>query len=470
VSAPRWPHPHAGSGQYRRDPDAWWARALVLGTLLSTLLSTVSCRDLLGVDDLHFDERIADSGTPSASNPGASPTSIDASTTENVDGGQQPPTDPNGFATTTSNPPGPRSTAPDGALDGPDGGAGSDDGGGSPFAPMPTVANGSPTTGAPINPSPSPTTSASPPPTTDQTGPSATDGNGGSGGSEPVASTPATSSTGSGGASTGEGGAGGDSTGTGGEGGNVDPNPQPDAGPGQTCELAVDTLDEDFSDAAQFNNDLGAGCWGTFNTNLLGYVDVDESDSVLRALPNAGSGWYQTSTGPLFYRAVTGNFVAETIVVTSLSTDRSLPPGARWSGGGLLAYDPSSTLGVDDIYYLVGTGRLEGSDTGVKSEATQSAQTLQDLDTTMSHSNRLRLCRIGNRLYTLYAPLGTENWQSFSYDMSLGSLPELPQRVYVGISAFQYPAGGAAVTQVEFERFIIRTGVQSFADCAAPLP
>jgi hypothetical protein len=433
-------------------------RLLKSTSLFVVLLAGAGCRDLLGINELEFDDGLSRSDAAAAS-PSADRPSVGI---EPTDGGAPSPSGTAGSdARSPVAPPGPSSTsdsetAPSAPRD-PDAGSPVDSkgtkdaagAGGSGGAPVIDTAGG----GGGTDTDPVPTTSVVPAATqTSGAGGSPPDGQGGS--------TPSNG---------GNTAAGGDTT-AGGNGGSTQPQPELDDESDPACELDVTSLAEDFSDAARFDDELAQGCWASFNEHRLGYAGVDERDSVFRALPNANTGWYQATTGPLFYRATTGNFVIESDVTTSAPTDDASPPGERWSGGALLVYDPASTLGVDDTYYLIGTGRLEGSNTGIKSEATEAPQTLQTLDMAMSHSNRLRICRLGATVYTLYAPLGTDDWSFFTYDTSTSLMPDLPQRVYVGFAAFQYTPGGANVTQVEFDHLRISTAVQSFSDCTAPLP
>jgi len=230
-------------------------------------------------------------------------------------------------------------------------------------------------------------------------------------------------------------------------------------------------LDVESEFFESFDSVPDLGCWGFLNPDKVASLAGDPVLGVLQVVPDQESAWASGKAGSLLYRAVVGDFIAETRVAVRNSAGAPRA-GARWSGGGLVVFNPASANQHFPHYYKVDVGSGNSlSDNGVKAEYFNVLPPrIVVRDERQSESSaRLRICRVGGVVTLAYAAYDSDAWVAFpAYDPALPELPDVPGRVFVGLTASQY--GTADPSRVDFDYFRIRQGAFDPIDCTASYP
>ncbi len=145
----------------------------------------------------------------------------------------------------------------------------------------------------------------------------------------------------------------------------------------------------------------------------------------------AGNAWFTDNEGPLYFRRVTGDFVAETSATLGTSADlRTTPtrPGA-FSGAGFVVRDPSSARGrarwvMYDIGYQDSAVALEIKTTTPGTGTTPGSRSTLYLNDTPSATNtaRLRVCRVGDSLRFFHRYASESTWTEERFNRK-GAVP-----------------------------------------------
>lgn len=202
------------------------------------------------------------------------------------------------------------------------------------------------------------------------------------------------------------------------------------------------------------SSELTQDCWSVYREDLLiagssdrGYSHDDEWGLVLR--PKAGPAWESSDSGFLLYQEVKGNFLLEAQVwVFGGAAPSEEAPGAAGARVGLLAYSgelPASGTAATD-YYSIKVGTLDSPlSAGFEANVTSSENSNEtrrrvDEDAEGWDNSYLRLCRVGQQLWSAYLPSGevawiplNENGSELGYDTRDPEFPDLTETMVVGL-------------------------------------
>jgi|GEM_PF-2170050 len=180
----------------------------------------------------------------------------------------------------------------------------------------------------------------------------------------------------------------------------------------------VDCSYDDFSDPA-----LTEVCYQSYNGEVLtagtsprGSLDEDFPGITFR--PRGGVGFYDGDTGFALRRKVSGDFVLEVQVWVMEPKPSEEAPPARNAFAGIAAFSEKDEFGIEPVtgYYAIKMGTLEGSDqAGFSGEHTPVDSTvterLQEPSDKYYQGSYLRLCRVGDQIWTGYKRAGDTEWQ-----------------------------------------------------------
>jgi hypothetical protein len=208
----------------------------------------------------------------------------------------------------------------------------------------------------------------------------------------------------------------------------------------------LDGFYDDFRDA-EWTSD----CWSvhkpealTAGTSSRGYSHDEQWGLVFR--PKAGPAWEASESGFLLYQNITGNFLMEVQVWVFGGAEPSEDaPSAAGARIGLLATaELPQAQGNTNAYYAIQVGTLETAlSAGFQaSVTTDQTRTRVDQDLEAWDNSYLRLCRVGNQIWSAYLPSGEvawiplhENGADLGYDSSDAEYPDLRETMVVGILA-----------------------------------
>lgn len=191
--------------------------------------------------------------------------------------------------------------------------------------------------------------------------------------------------------------------------------------------------------------------------SLHATLDVDVTTPghlTMSPLSVAQTHWYSDSRGPLLYRQISGNFVAETRVQVGRASDINQIPSGGFSAGGFVIRDPASSPGEERwVMYNVGhqTNSFAREAKTTRPGSGASLSTLY-LNTAPAGSNtvRLRVCRLGGEFRFYHRHASENDWveEGFSGATQVqgnGSQEPTPGVVQNGVLRFSRPDMPAAL-------------------------
>ncbi len=187
-------------------------------------------------------------------------------------------------------------------------------------------------------------------------------------------------------------------------------------------------LSDEFNDASTMSQwrrwDQVAG-----REALHDVLDISTTNDGMLTLQPRTSGWYDHFEGPLLYKMVQGDFLAETFVAATSRTTPGAIPSEQFNSAGMLVRDPTHGRGHDN-WVMVNTGRQRGDLIASEGKTTvDSRSDLQLFDG--ANRGRLRLCRVGTAVVVARQLEGeTEFTVTNRFDR-----PDLPAQVQVGLVA-----------------------------------
>ena len=215
-------------------------------------------------------------------------------------------------------------------------------------------------------------------------------------------------------------------------------------------------LSDDFSSANTIKE------WKVHNREHLKTFEVQDGKLVLE--PNAKEdriAWYMDDTGPLVYKQISGNFLAEIQLKVASMKEPNRAPYGSFNSAGFVVRDPASSGGDQNwIMYNFGQQYM-----GFGREA----KTTEDSDSVLSiydapakhNSGKLRVCRIGSTFYMYHWMENESAWNAEEAAEEF-EREDIPKTVDVGMII--NASGTPKETRAEFD-YIKFSEVGSKADC-----
>lgn len=228
------------------------------------------------------------------------------------------------------------------------------------------------------------------------------------------------------------------------------------------------SLNDDFKSSAYTNR-----CWTLFNAGRLRTpYTQDESAGTISFVPVMSTSWFESGRGVLLYQQAEGNFRVDVTARVDSVTDEAAAPVVSYAGGGLLVANTDVAPGQLGTYYAIKVGTFFPTNTGVKAEVTVNNDTEKDEDA-FPRSARLRVCRVGSRLWTGYL-LANNQWREHRYVSPSeavgqngyalgGTSPNLNSRVIIGLASDNWDQNREGA-RVQFSN-VAFTAVDNFEQC-----
>lgn len=163
----------------------------------------------------------------------------------------------------------------------------------------------------------------------------------------------------------------------------------------------------------EFNSSKSLSEWSVINKEHLKTLKIENGNLVLEpAKKPSRIAWYEDDQGPLVYKTIKGNFIVEAKLKIGTMKNFQEAPTSQFNSAGLVVRDPRSRDGRQNwIMYNIGSQYMEF---GREAKTTENSSSILNIYGTSrdNNSGKLRICRIGDKLY-LYHWLATESkWSS----------------------------------------------------------
>lgn len=218
----------------------------------------------------------------------------------------------------------------------------------------------------------------------------------------------------------------------------------------------LENLSDDFSDVNSAKE------WQVSNRDHLKTFEVQNGKLVLE--PDAKKdriAWYMDDTGPLVYKQIAGDFLAEIQLKVSSMKEPGRAPYGSFNSAGLVVRDPASKDGNQNwIMYNFGQQYMGFGREAKTTEGSDSVLSIYDAPA-KHNSGKLRVCRVGSTFY-LYHWMENESGWNAEEAAEKFERDDIPKTVDVGmiINASEAPKE----TRAEFD-YIRFSEVGSKADC-----
>ena len=216
------------------------------------------------------------------------------------------------------------------------------------------------------------------------------------------------------------------------------------------------TLSDEFSTADSIKQ------WKIYNREHLKTFEVQDGKLVLE--PNAKVSriaWYMDDTGPLVYKQITGNFLAEIKLEVSSMKEPDRAPYGSFNSAGFVVRDPASKDGDQNwIMYNFGQQYMGFGREAKTTDRSDSVLSIYDAPA-KHNSGKLRVCRIGSTFYMYHWMENESAWNAEEAAEEF-EREDLPQAVDVGMII--NASGTPKETRAEFD-YIKFSEVGSKADC-----
>ncbi len=221
-------------------------------------------------------------------------------------------------------------------------------------------------------------------------------------------------------------------------------------------DVDIKSLSDEFDDAKTMQN------WKVHNRNHLKTFETKDGKLILE--PNAEVkriAWYMDDEGPLIYKSVTGNFVAEVKLKAGSIKEYDRAPYGSFNSAGMVIRDPASEY-KDQNWVMYNFGNQDMG-FGREAKTTSDSDSYLSIDSAPSkfNSGKLRFCRVGSTFYLYHWMENEKEWipeeASEEFERS-----DLPQTVDVGMII--NASGKPKEIRAEFD-YIRFSQVNSKADC-----
>ncbi len=226
------------------------------------------------------------------------------------------------------------------------------------------------------------------------------------------------------------------------------------------CSFAANAKLESFSD--DFSNASTIKEWKVHNRDHLKTFEVQDGKLVME--PNAKVSriaWYMDDTGPLVYKQISGDFLAEIKLKVGSMKEPNRAPYGSFNSGGFVVRDPASKDGDQDwVMYNFGQQYMGFGREAKTTEGSDSVLSIYDAPAE-HNSGKLRVCRIGSTFYLYHWMENESGWDAEDAAEKF-EREDLPKTVDVGMII--NASGTPKETRAEFD-YIKFTEVASRADC-----
>ena len=216
------------------------------------------------------------------------------------------------------------------------------------------------------------------------------------------------------------------------------------------------TLSDEFSTADSIKQ------WKIYNREHLKTFEVQDGKLVLE--PNAKVSriaWYMDDTGPLVYKQINGNFLAEIQLEVSSMKEPDRAPYGSFNSAGFVIRNPASTY-KDQNWIMYNFGNQDFG-FGREAKTTSDSESYLSIASAPSkfNSGKLRICRIDSTFYLYHKMENEKSWisEEASEEFVRNDLPEI-----VDVGMIINASGTPKETRAEFD-YIRFSDVGSKADC-----
>lgn len=202
--------------------------------------------------------------------------------------------------------------------------------------------------------------------------------------------------------------------------------------------------------------------WKVHNRKHLKTFEIKDGNLIVE--PNAKVdriAWYMDDTGPLIYKQITGDFLAEIQLKVGSVKEPNRAPYGSFNSAGFVVRDPASKDGDQNwIMYNFGNQYMGFGREAKTTEGSDSVLSIYDAPS-KHNSGKLRVCRVGATFY-LYHWMNNESGWIAEEAAEEFERKDLPQTVDVGMII--NASGTPKETRAEFD-YIRFGGVVSKDDC-----
>ncbi|THB67948.1 MAG: hypothetical protein D6B27_03550 [Gammaproteobacteria bacterium] len=159
----------------------------------------------------------------------------------------------------------------------------------------------------------------------------------------------------------------------------------------------------------EFNSPANLENWSIINKEQLKTLKIEGGKLILEPSKKPSRiAWYQDDQGPFVYKNIKGNFIVEVKLKIGSIKDANETPTSQFNSAGIVVRDPRSKDGKQNwVMYNIGSQYMEF---GREAKTTENSSSSLNIYATSrdNSSGKLRICRIGKKLY-LYHWLTTES-------------------------------------------------------------